>query len=80
MNWEMMSRVGIIDETSELSSKASLGTVIHIVDGSYKFVKASSHFRKQYNVELLMHIDNLSQPTIAFRSTGGWDTKKIEEK
>ncbi len=80
MNWEMMSRVGIIDETSELSSKASLGTIIHIVDGNYRFVKASSHFRKQYDVELLMHIDNLSQPTIAFRSTGGWDIKKIEEK
>jgi hypothetical protein len=56
-----------------------LGTIIHIVDGSYKFIKASSHFNKKYDVELLMQIDNLSEPTIAFRSTGGWDIKKIEE-
>ena len=79
MNWEMMTRVGIVDETSELSTKASLGTIIHIVDGNYRFVKASSHFSKKYDVELLMHIDNLSNPTIAFRSTGGWDIKKIEK-
>jgi predicted DNA-binding protein (UPF0278 family) len=80
MNWEMMTRVGIADENSELSDKASLGTIIHLVDGNYKFVKASSHFNKKHDVELLMYIDNLSYPTIAFRSTGGWDIKKIEEK
>ncbi len=80
MNWEMMARVGIVDETAELAKKSSMGTVIHLVDGNYKFIKASSHFRKKYNVELLMQVDNLSHPTIAFRSTGGWDIKKIEEK
>ena len=80
MNWEMMARVGIVDETAELAKKSSMGTVIHLVDGNYKFIKASSHFRKKYNVEILMQIDNLSHPTIAFRSTGGWDIKKIEEK
>ncbi len=78
MNWDMMTRIGIVDEHYELVDKSSLGTTLHLLDGKYKIVRASSHFQKQYDVELLLHIDARSRPTIIFRSTGGWDFKKID--
>ncbi|MCG3216559.1 MAG: hypothetical protein KAS63_07535 [Candidatus Heimdallarchaeota archaeon] len=78
MNWDIMTRIGIIDENSELADKSSLGTTLHLIEGKYKITKASSHFRKQYDVELLLHIDTRSKPTIIFRSTSGWDLKKID--
>jgi len=77
MNWGMMARLGIIDESAELAEKSSIGTVINILDGKYKFVKASSHFKKQFDVELLLQIDKISRPTFVFRTTSGWDLKKL---
>ncbi|MHA1667058.1 MAG: hypothetical protein ACTSUR_00265 [Candidatus Heimdallarchaeaceae archaeon] len=79
MNWEIMARIGIIDENSDFSDKTSLGTIIHIIDGKYKILRASSNFRKNHNIELLMYINKDSTPTIAFRNPGGWDITQIEK-
>jgi hypothetical protein len=78
MNWGMMARIGIIDESAELAEKSTMGTVINILEGKYKFVKASSHFKKQFDIELLLQIDKISNPTFVFRTTSGWDLKKLE--
>jgi len=77
MNWGMMARIGIIDENQELIRNATLGNTIHLIDGKFKIVPASAHFRKQHDVELILHIDNVSQPTILCRSPGGWELTTI---
>ncbi len=78
MNWEINSRIAILDETNELTPKASLGTSLHLLEGKFRVKKASSHFRKQHNVELIMHIDPLSEQKIMFRNPGGWELSIME--
>ena len=80
MNWGMMARIGIIDENQDLIQNSSLGNTIHLIDGRFKVVPASSHFRKQHEVELILHIDHVSQPTILCRSPGGWELTTIADK
>ncbi len=79
MNWGMMARIGIIDENSEFTDNSTLGNTIHLINGKFKITQASSHFRKEHDVELILHIDSLSEPTMMFRSPGGWELRKVEE-
>ncbi|MHA1446472.1 MAG: hypothetical protein ACTSSN_07265 [Candidatus Heimdallarchaeaceae archaeon] len=80
MNWGMMARIGIIDENQELIRNSTLGNTIHLIDGKFKIVPASAHFRKQHDVELILHIDHESQPTILCRSPGGWELTTIADE
>ncbi len=80
MNWEINSRIAVLDETNELTPKASLGTSLHLLEGKFRVYKASSHFRKQHNVELIMQIDPLSEQTIMFRNPGGWELSIMESQ
>ncbi|MBY9001320.1 MAG: hypothetical protein KGD64_10420 [Candidatus Heimdallarchaeota archaeon] len=80
MNWEINARIAIVDETNELSPKASLGTSLHLLEGKFRVNKASSHFKKQYNVELILQIDPLSEQTIVFRNPGGWELSVMESQ
>ncbi len=78
MNWGIMARIGIIDESNEFTEYSTLGNTLHLINGKFKITQASSHFRKMHDVELILHIDSLSEPTIMFRSPGGWELRKVE--
>ena len=78
MNWGIMARIAIIDENSEFTENSTLGNTIHLINGKFRITQASSYFRKDHDVELILQIDNLSEPTIMFRSPGGWELRKVE--
>jgi len=78
MNWGIMARIAIIDENNEFTANSTLGNTLHLINGKFKVTQASSHFRKEHDVELILQIDSLSEPTIMFRSPGGWELRKVE--
>jgi len=78
MNWGMMARIAIVDENNEFTANSTLGNTIHLINGKFRVSEASSHFRKQHDVELILHIDTLSEHTIMFGSPGGWELRKVE--
>ncbi|UJG40654.1 MAG: hypothetical protein K9W45_12565 [Candidatus Heimdallarchaeum aukensis] len=80
MNWDLTARVGIVDEKSSCVEKAVLGSIIYLVDGKYTVVEASSYVKKKFNVELLIFIDQTSEPTVVIKTPGGgWHLPKREE-
>ncbi|UJG43366.1 MAG: hypothetical protein K9W46_13465 [Candidatus Heimdallarchaeum endolithica] len=80
MNWDLTARVGIVDEKSSCIEKAVLGSIIYLVDGKYTIIEASSYVKKKFNVELLIFIDQTSDPTVVIKTPGGgWHLPKREE-
>ncbi|MHA1115082.1 MAG: hypothetical protein ACTSPJ_02810 [Candidatus Heimdallarchaeaceae archaeon] len=80
MNWDLTARVGIVDEKSSCVEKAVLGSIIYLVDGKYTVIEASSYVKKKFNVELLIFIDQTSEPTVVIKTPGGgWHLPKREE-
>ncbi len=78
MNWDIMARIGIIDESNVLEDKSSLGAIIYLVDGKFKITKATKYFRNKYGIEFILTINRESSPLVIVRSTSGWDASILE--
>ncbi len=78
MNWGIMARIAIVDENNEFTDNSNLGNIIHLINGRFKITLASSYFRKEHDVELILNMDSLSEHTLMFRSPGGWELRKVE--
>jgi len=80
MNWDVMARIGIVDEKRACIDRATLGSIIYPISGNYKIVEASSYIKKRYNLELLIFSDPETDMTMVIKSPGGsWHLPQPKE-